>query len=254
MTEHSLTEKHVVISGGGSGVGAEIARRCAVAGARVTILGRNRTSLETIARDTGALPVECDVTSQAAVVDAMATATEEHGPVAIAVANAGSADSSPFTKMTADNFNQSIAVNLNGVFHLWQATLPAMKQAQWGRLIAIASTAGLKGYPYVSAYCAAKHGVVGLTRSVAIELGTSGITANAVCPGFIETPLLARSIDKITSQTGMSAAQAEQSLLAANPQQRFITTSEVAASVLYLCSDGAASINGHTLTLSGGEV
>lgn len=254
MTKASLTDKHVVISGGGSGVGAEIARRCSAAGARVTILGRNLTTLQAIADETGAVPLACDVTDQQAVAETLAKATELYGDIAIAVANAGAADSMPFSKMTADHFDQSIAVNLNGVFHLWQAALPSMKKARWGRLIAIASTAGLKGYPYVSAYCAAKHGVIGLTRSLAIELGTCGVTANAICPGFIETPLLQRSIQKITDQTGMSAEQAAKSLLAANPQQRYITTSEVAASVLYLCSDEAAAMNGHTLTLSGGEI
>jgi NAD(P)-dependent dehydrogenase (short-subunit alcohol dehydrogenase family) len=254
MTNASLSDKHVVISGGGSGVGAEIARRCSAAGAQVTILGRSLPSLQAIADETGAAPLTCDVTDQQAVATALARATEHYGAISVAVANAGAADSMPFSKMTADSFNQAIAVNLNGVFHLWQAALPSMKKLQWGRLIAIASTAGLKGYPYVSAYCAAKHGVVGLTRSLAIELGASGVTANAICPGFIETPLLERSIEKITHQTGLTADEAARSLLAANPQQRFITTAEVAASVLYLCSDEAASMNGHTLTLSGGEI
>ena len=250
----SLANRHVVISGGGTGVGAEITRRCRAAGASVTILGRRKKPLDDVAAKTGAMALVCDVTDQAAGIASLAEACAAQGPVAVAVANAGAAESTPFHKMSADHFNQSIAVNLNGVFHLWQAALPAMKQAQWGRLIVIASTAGLKGYPYVSSYCAAKHGVVGLTRALAQELGKGAITANAVCPGYIETPLLQRSIDKITSQTQLTADQAASSLLAANPQQRFIKTSEVAGSVLYLCSDDAGSINGHTLTLSGGEV
>ena len=139
----SLTCRHVVISGGGTGVAAEITQRCTTAGARVTILGRRKQPLDDIASKTGALALVCDVTDQTSVVASLAEATDAQGPVAVAVANAGAADSTPFHKMSADHFNQSIAVNLNGVFHLWQAALPAMKQAQWGRLIAIASTAGL---------------------------------------------------------------------------------------------------------------
>ena len=253
-TSTSLTSRHIVISGGGTGVGAEIARRTASAGASVTVLGRRIEPLNKVAAETGAIALVCDVTDALAIKEAMTEASATQGPIAVAVANAGAADSVPFYKMSADQFEQAVSVNLYGVFHLWQAVLPAMKDAQWGRLIAIASTAGLKGYPYVSSYCAAKHGVVGLTRSLAQELGRSGVTANAICPGFIDTPLLQRSIDKIVSQTGMSAEQAAKSLLASNPQQRFITTEEVAASVLYLCSEEASSINGHTLTLSGGEI
>lgn len=254
MTSAVLSGKHVVVTGGGTGVGAEIARQLSNAGAKVTIIGRRLAPLEDVAEQTGALPMTCDVTDQVALNAALTEAAAANGPVSVAVANAGAADSMPFHKMSAAHFNDAVAVNLTGVFHLWQAALPSMRQAQWGRLIAIASTAGLKGYPYVASYCAAKHGVVGLTRAVAQELGKSGITANAVCPGFIDTPLLQRSVDKITAQTGMSDEAAKKSLLAANPQQRFITIEEVAASVTYLCSDAAASINGHTLTLSGGEI
>lgn len=250
----ALSGRHIVISGGGTGVGAEIARRTRSAGASVTLIGRREGPINKVAAETGAMALVCDVTDATAVNEVMAEASAQQGPVTVAVANAGAADSVPFHKMSTDQFNQSMAVNLNGVFHLWRAALPAMKDAMWGRLIAIASTAGLKGYPYVSSYCAAKHGVVGLTRSLAKELGQSGITANAICPGFIDTPLLQRSIDKITSQTGMTAEQAEKSLLAGNPQQRFIKTTEVAGSVLYLCSNDADSVNGHTLTLSGGEL
>jgi len=145
-------------------------------------------------------------------------------------------------------------VNLLGVFNLFQVCLPEMKAQSDGRLIAIASTAGLKGYQYVSAYVAAKHGVVGLCRSLSLELAQDGITVNAICPGFIETPMLERSIDNIVEKTGMSENDARKSLMAGNPQRRFIRADEVAAAAVWLCSDAARSVNGHALSISGGEV
>lgn len=250
----TIAGKHVVISGGGSGVGAEIAAVFAQADAKVTILGRRLDALEEVAKATGAFAVSADVTEPETLRSALAAARAQNGPIAVAIANAGAAPSAPFQKVTPQDFADSLSVNLGGVFHLWQAVLADMKAAGWGRMIAIASTAGLKGYGYVTPYCAAKHGVIGLTRSLAQELGTSGVTANAICPGFIETPLLARSIDAIVAKTGMTAEKAAQSLVAANPQKRFVTTAEVAGTALWLCSDAAASVNGHALALSGGEI
>lgn len=246
----TLSGKHVVVTGGGSGVGAETAKALAQAGARVTIMGRREAPL----RDQG-LPYEiCDVTDAGAVQTAFEAARCARGPILAVVANAGAADSMPFARMSAGTLNDMLAVNLVGVANAWQAALADMKEAGWGRMIAVASTAGLKGYPYVSAYCAAKHGVVGLTRSLAIELAGAGITVNAICPGFIETPLLERSVANITAKTGLSDRQARAELIRNNPQQRLIQTDEVAAAALYLLSDGARSVNGHVLTLSGGEI
>ena len=246
----NLTGKHIVVTGGGTGVGAEIALTMADAGASVTIMGRSEAPLQ--AQN---LPYQlCDVTDAHAVADAFDAARTDHGPVSVVVANAGAADSVPFSKMTPDQMQAMLSVNLIGVSNVWQVALPDMKAAGSGRLIAIASTAGLKGYPYVAAYCAAKHGVVGLTRALSMELASTGITVNAICPGFIETPMLDRSVANIVEKTGMSEKKARTSLYAGNPQKRLIQTDEVAGTALWLCSHAARSVNGHALSLSGGEI
>ena len=246
----TLAGKHVVVTGGGTGVGADTAKTFANAGANVTIMGRTESPLQ--AQN---LPYQiCDVTDADAVKAAFRAARLHQGEIAIVVASAGAAESETFAKMTPEMLNVMLSVNLTGVVNAWQAALPDMKSADWGRMIAIASTAGIKGYPYVSAYCAAKHGVIGLTRSLALELASTGITVNAICPGFIETPLLDRSITNIVQKTVLSEEEAAESLRGVNPQKRFIQTDEVASTALWLCSDAARSINGHALSLSGGEV
>lgn len=250
----SVRGRHIVITGGGSGVGAEMARLFAAEGARVTILGRSHAPLGEIADETGALALTADVTRRDSLDAALEQARAAHGAVAIAIANAGSAPSAPFGDVTPDGFRAALAVNLEGVFHLWQATQEEMKKAGWGRLLAVASTAGLKGYPYVAPYCAAKHGVVGLTRALAQELGRTGITVNAICPGFIDTPLLHGAVEAITRKTGKTCDEARAQLVAGNPQKRFVETGEVAGAALWLCSDAAASVSGHALALSGGEI
>ncbi|MEM8852857.1 MAG: SDR family oxidoreductase [Pseudomonadota bacterium] len=246
----TLTDTHVVVTGGGTGVGAAIAHAFAKAGAKVTIMGRTEASLA----EQGLPYAVCDVTKADTVASAFDAARRERGPITIAVANAGAATSVPFAKMTAADLSAMTEVNLTGVFNVWQAALRDMLDAHEGRMIAIASTAGLKGYPYVSGYCAAKHGVVGLTRALGVELAGKGITVNAICPGFVDTPMLERSIANIIDKTGMNREDAAKSLSKGNPQGRFITTEEVAGAALWLCSDAAKSVNGHALSLSGGEI
>lgn len=245
-----LSDTHVVVTGGGTGVGAAAAHTFANAGAKVTIMGRTETSLA----EQGLPYAVCDVTKADTVMSAFDAARLERGPITIVIANAGAVTSLPFAKMTAADLASMADVNLTGVFNVWQAALQDMADAGDGRMIAIASTAGLKGYPYVSGYCAAKHGVIGLTRALSVELAAKGITVNAICPGFVETPMLERSIANIVDKTGMSREDAEKSLTKGNPQRRFITTDEVAGAALWLCTDAAKSVNGHALSLSGGEI
>ena len=247
--------KHALVTGGGSGVGAEIASALANAGAKVTILGRREAPLAEVAAAHEAINwVSCDVSDATSVANAFAKARTQSGPVDIVIANAGAAKSKPFAATTPADLQDMLGVNLAGVYACWQAGLADMQAAGWGRMIAVASTAGLKGYPYVSGYCAAKHGVIGLTKSLSLELARTGITVNAVCPGFMETPLLERSIANIVEKTGKSEADAANILKNINPQGRFIQPGEVASAILWLCSDNAGTVNGHALAIAGGEV
>lgn len=249
----SLAGKHALVTGGGSGAGAAIARALAGAGANVTISGRNPDALAAVAGAEMRF-VTGDVTKPAEVAAMFAAASAEWGAPAIVVANAGSAASRPFLKTSPSDFAAMVDLNLGGVFATWHAALAPMLAAGWGRLLAVASTAGLKGYPYVAGYCAAKHGVVGLTRALALETAKTGVTVNAICPGYMLTPMLERSLETIMAKTGRPRAEAEAPLLAANPQGRFIEVDEVAAAILWLCSDAAASVTGQAISISGGEV
>mgnify|MGYP000442269672 FL=1 len=251
-----LAGKHAVVTGGGRGIGAAIATALAGAGARLTLLGRSRAQLEAQARKLATeVHVEtCDVTDPAQVQQAFEGASRALGNVDILVNNAGQAESRPFGKTDLRLWRTMIEVNLTGTFLCTQAALPGMLAAGWGRIVNIASTAGLRGYPYVSAYCAAKHGVIGLTRALALELARKNITVNAVCPGFTQTELLEASLAAIVQKTGRSAAEARAELVRHNPQGRLVEPEEVAQAVLWLCMPGSAALTGQAIAVAGGEV
>jgi NAD(P)-dependent dehydrogenase (short-subunit alcohol dehydrogenase family) len=245
---------HALVTGGGRGIGREIAAALSRAGVTVTVLGRNRAALgEVIAEGVAHFAVVADVADEAAVNAAVAE-TAARQPIDILIANAGTAESAPFAKSDAALFRRMLDVNFFGVVHVTQAVLPSMKARGHGRIVAIASTAGLKGYAYVSAYAAAKHAVIGLVRSLALELAAADITVNAVCPGFTATDLLTGSIDTIMRKTARSRDEAVAELARHNPQGRLVTPAEVADTVLWLCGDGASAITGQAIVVAGGEI
>lgn len=245
----TIAGRRVLVTGGGSGAGADLALGFAHAGAaEVVICGRRLDALEaTAARHPAIRALACDVTDEASVQALFAQA----GRVEIVIANAGQADSAPLAKTTLDQWNAMLAVNLTGVFLTFREGLRQFDG--WGRLIAIASTAGLKGYAKVAPYAAAKHGVMGLVRSVALEVARGPVTVNAICPGFLETDMTAQSIRVISEKTGRTPDQARAALEGLSPQNRLYRPDEVTAAALYLCGAGSDGINGQAITIAGGE-
>lgn len=273
-----LQGRHAFITGGGRGIGLACARALLAQGASVTIAGRDGDALEraaatlraetaetgkSVSAPRGQTPVmqlprvavcALDVTDEAAVRAAFVAAAQELGPVTILLNNAGQAQPAPFAKTTSQHWQNMLNVNLTGAFHCTQAALPQMLEQGWGRIVNIASTAGLKGYKYVSAYVAAKHGLIGLTRALALELATKNITVNAVCPGYTETDIVQDAIANIMQKTGRSEEQARAELAAGNPQQKLVQVQEVANAVAWLCLPASSAMTGQSIAVAGGEV
>ena len=249
-------QRHALVTGGGQGIGAAIAHLLVRRGMRVTVLGRRLATGQVLAAGPPDLlhAVAADVANASEVAAAFADAVVRFGRVDVLVNNAGQAESAPFLKMDEVLWRRMLDVNLTGTMLCTQAALPGMLEAGWGRIVNVASTAGQVGYAYVSAYCAAKHGVVGMTRALALEVASKGITVNAVCPGYTDTEIVRASIERVVAKTGRSEQEARAAFVQSNPQGRLVAPQEVADAVAWLCSEGASAITGQALSVSGGEV
>ena len=256
MPAAPLAGRHALVTGAGRGIGAAIAARLVAEGARVTVLSRTRAEIDAVATRLGgaAQALTADVTQAEETRRVFEQAAASFGPVDILVNNAGQARSGLLHKAPDELWEQMLAVNLTGTYHGIRAALPGMLERGFGRIVNIASTSGLRGYPYVAAYCAAKHGVIGLTRALALEVAQRHVTVNAVCPGFTETALLEDAIANIRKVTGRSAEAAREALTRTNPQGRLIEPAEVAHAVAWLCLPGSESVTGQSIAVAGGEV
>jgi NAD(P)-dependent dehydrogenase (short-subunit alcohol dehydrogenase family) len=244
------TKRRAVVTGGGRGIGRAIAAGLSKAGHEVTVLGRTESALKEAVKAGAAKAFrQVDVSDGAT----LAAALSEIGPVDILVNNAGIADSAPFVKTDLDFFHRVMAVNFDSVVVATRAVLPGMIERGFGRVVSVASVAGLKGFPYVTAYVASKHAVVGLTRALAQEVAKTGVTVNAVCPGYVDTELVSRSAARIAAKSGRKAAEVTKEFIKGNPQGRLVTVDEVADAVLWLTGDLAAAVNGQAIAVDGGE-
>jgi NAD(P)-dependent dehydrogenase (short-subunit alcohol dehydrogenase family) len=246
-----LDGRIAVVTGAGRGIGAAIARRLAREGARVVVVDRERTPL---AAELGALDLDCDLTDRISTDAALARIHREAGAPSILVQSAGIGESAPFVETSDELWNRAMTLNATAPFRVARALVPAMVQAKWGRVVNVASIAGLVGQAYVAAYCASKHAIVGLTRAMAVELAKTGVTVNAVCPGFVDTEMTERTIANIVAKTKRTSEEARKNLEAMNPQKRLIQPEEVAEVVAMLCGEAARGINGQAIAIDGGQV
>ena len=246
--------RHALITGAGTGIGEAISRQLHREGHAVTLVGRRSEPLETLSQALGkqSFAVTGDVTDRGEIESAFEAATAQFGDVEILVNCAGMAPTAPFHRVDFADWQRTMDVNVNGVFHCTQLALESMLENNWGRVVNIASVASLRGFPYVSGYCASKHAVLGMTRALALEVATQGITVNAVCPGYADTDIVRNAIAGIVSKTGRTEADAMQHFTESNPQGRLLEVTEVASAVSWLCSEGAASVTGQAIAIDGG--
>jgi NAD(P)-dependent dehydrogenase (short-subunit alcohol dehydrogenase family) len=250
-----LSGRHALVTGGGRGIGRAVAGALSAAGATVTVLGRQKAALDdAVAAGDAAGVIAADVTDPAAVDAGVKAAESVRGAFDILVANAGGVSTAPFGKTDPAQFQKLFDLNVMGIVHTARAVLPGMTARKFGRIVAVASTAGLKGYPYVTAYCTTKHAVVGLVRSLAVETAKTGVTVNAICPGYTDTDLVRESVASVTAKTGKSHDEIVAQYVKDVPMARLIRPEEVAAAVLYLCSADAGAVTGTAMTVAGGEI
>ena len=246
--------RHVLVTGAGTGIGEAVSRQLHTDGYRVSLVGRRPEPLAALSASLGenAYAITGDVTDRSSISSAFTSARERFGSIEILVNSAGMAPTAPFHRVDFADWQRTMDVNVNGVFHCSQIALEDMLGAGWGRIINIASVASLRGFPYVSGYCASKHAVLGMTRAVALEVATQGVTVNAICPGYVDTDIVRAAVSEIVSKTGRTEEDAMQHFTQSNPQGRLIKASEVASAVSWLCGDGAASVTGQAVAIDGG--
>lgn len=250
----SLTGKTALITGGGRGIGRAIAERLAALGARVVVTGRTQAEIDAVAADLGGLALSMDMADRASVEAGLAALRERAGRVDVLVNNAGAAESAPLERTSDALWDRMMAVNVTSAFALCRALIPEMIEAGFGRVVNLASNAGLTGYAYSTAYCASKHAMIGMTRAIALEIARSNVTINAVCPGWVETRMAEEAIARIAATTGRGQEQARRALEGMSPQRRMVTPAEVAHVVAMLCAEEARSIHGQAIPVDGGQV